>query len=82
MTTTLYRTNFQRKWYKLNKVRVGEDLSWIGIANVLANPEQYASELILMQGGDIQESHSLEVKHNNREYYAQGIQSVVGFDFD
>lgn len=52
LTTTIYRNDFARNWYKLRD-------------NVTNNDDQTG----------------LELRTNNREYYSQGIQSVLGSDF-
>ena len=49
VTTTLYRNEFARNWYKLN-------------SNVTDNSDQTG----------------LKVRANNRDYFSQGIQSIVG----
>ena len=71
---TAYRNNFARNWYKLQSVN-GES-----IGNVLADPETYATELGYLKG-DTSPDDAIQVRANNREYYSQGIQGNIGFDF-
>lgn len=77
LTTTLYRNEFARNWYKLDKVRGGSNA--VGIAAVLEDPKTYAVEYAIVSGDGGPDGHALEVKANNREYLAQGVQSILGF---
>ena len=81
VTTTLYRTDFERNWYKLDKVRATEDGDKIGISSILNDPTTYAAEFDIIQGASSPNDNALEVKANNREYYSKGIQTVLGFRF-
>ncbi|MEJ2343461.1 MAG: TonB-dependent receptor [Gemmatimonadales bacterium] len=71
VTTTFYRHDFRRNWYKLQSV-LGT-----GIGEVMADPAAFAEELAVLKGADSGED-ALQVRANNRSYYAQGIQSVLG----
>ncbi len=71
ITSTLYRNDFKRNWYKLNKV------DGAGISSILADPVSFANEYAVIVGGN-SVADALEVKANNREYYSQGIESIVG----
>src|SRR5690606_26331025 len=58
----------------------------VGIAAILADPEQYADELALIRGamgddGRLADGR-LTVKANNREYLSYGVQSVAGLRLD
>lgn len=75
VTTTLYRNNFSRDWYKLQSV-AGQSIS-----NVLSNPSAQQTALNYLRGGDSPDN-ALAVRSNNREYYAQGIETIVGLNFD
>ena len=82
VTTTLYRTDFERDWFKLDRVRADEDGARARIADVLDDPASFAAEYAMLRGQTSPNDNALEVKHNNRVYYAQGLQSVVGIEFD
>ncbi|MFQ5568481.1 MAG: TonB-dependent receptor domain-containing protein [Rhodothermales bacterium] len=82
VTTTLYRTEFKRDWFKLDRVRATEDGSRVKIASILDDPDTYAAEYAILRGTTSANDNALEVKHNNREYYAQGAQTVVGLRFE
>lgn len=71
VTTTAYRNDFSRNWYKLQSV-LGT-----GISRVLATPEDHASALDILQGGG-SDPDALRVRANNREYFGQGMQSSLG----
>lgn len=70
VTTTVYRNNFFRNWHKLDTV------GGVAIATLLASPQQYASQVAIVRG-EKDAAGSLIVRNNRREYYAQGVQSVV-----
>ena len=82
VTTTLYRTEFERDWFKLDRVRATADGARARIANILDDPASFAAEYAILRGATTSNDNALEVKHNNREYYAQGIQSVIGLRFE
>jgi Fe(3+) dicitrate transport protein len=73
VTTTFYRNNFRRNWYKLQSV-LGT-----GISAAMADPAAFPEELAVLRGAD-SEADALQVRANNRSYYAQGIQSVLGVE--
>lgn len=78
LTTILYRNNFRRNWYKLNKIRATENGNRISISSILSNPEENTEEYAIAIGSSSPNDNALEVKANNREYYSQGIQSIAG----
>jgi len=71
LSTTLYRTDFARNWYKLNKVLDSSGAAK-SIASLFGEFEQQGEyyELFHLRG-----KGALEIKANNRVYYAQGISS-------
>lgn len=71
VSTVLYRNDFDRNWYKLDAVG-GE-----GIASILEQPEEFSDFMDVVRGATSAPG-ALEVRANNREYYAQGLQSIVG----
>lgn len=75
ITTTVYRHDFHRNWYKLDKVN-GE-----GISGVLEDPEAHAETYEIMTGASSAGGDALQVKANNRNYMAQGVQTVAGLRF-
>ena len=73
---------FERDWFKLDRVRAGSDGDRVKIANILNDPQTFAAEYAILRGATSTNDNALEVKHNNRSYYAQGVQTVVGLRFD
>lgn len=71
LTTTAYRHDFSRNWYKLQSV-LGA-----GLAGVLADPAANAAALAILKGGTSSDN-ALRVRANNRDYYAHGIQTTAG----
>jgi Fe(3+) dicitrate transport protein len=71
LTTTAYRNDFSRNWYKLQSV-LGTSIS-----GVLGTPEEHASALGILRGGS-SDPDALRVRANNREYFGQGVQSSLG----
>ncbi len=82
LTTTLYRTDFARNWYKLDRVRATADGDRVEIGEALADPGRYAAEYAILTGQTSSNDDALEVKANNRTYYAQGVETVAGLRFD
>ncbi|HEU4928916.1 MAG TPA: TonB-dependent receptor, partial [Candidatus Krumholzibacteria bacterium] len=76
VTTSVYRNDFDRNWYKLDRV------DGVALDAVLADPETYASEYAHLTGDSASADDALAVKANNRTYYAQGVESIVGVLFD
>ena len=74
LTTTVYRNNFARNWYKL------QGISGTKLSNLFKDPTTYSNQLDIARGGD-SAVDALKVRANNREYYSHGIQSVLGFDY-
>jgi len=71
ITTVVYRNDFRRDWYKLQSV------GGVSLSAVLDDPDIYASELAILRGAD-STPDALKQRHNNRSYYGQGIQTVLG----
>lgn len=82
LTTLAYYTKTQRTWYKLNDVLDGGALR--DISAVLADPATFATGYQTLVGGAgfVSANNALRVRNNNREYYAAGVQSVLGVGFD
>ncbi len=71
LTTTAYHNSFARNWYKLHSVM------GTGISSVLDDPQAYATELAILRGAD-SDDDAFFARANNREYYSQGVQTVLG----
>ncbi len=70
-----YRTEFARDWFKLERV-LG-----VSTSSILADPLTYAAEFenILAAPGFTGPDNALEIRHNAREYYANGVQGILTF---
>jgi len=71
LTTTAWRNDFERAWYKL------ESVTGTGLAGVLERPQQFPAQYAILTGAD-SAADALVVRNNNREYYSQGLQSTLG----
>ena len=71
VTTTAYRNDFLRNWYKL------ESVLGTGISKVLDAPDENAPALAILRG-EGSDPDALRVRANNREYFAESVQSTVG----
>lgn len=84
LTTTAYRHDTTRAWYKLNDVRNGAGTGWVGLSTVLDNPSAHPVSLGILRGdpGVVSGPQGLRVRNNNRVYVSEGVQSVLTTRFD
>lgn len=84
LTMIAYRTDTARAWYKLNDVRNAANTAFVSLSSVLADPAAFPVEYAALVGtpGTTSAAGALRVRNNDREYYAQGIQSVLGVIFE
>lgn len=71
---TAYRNTFARNWYKVQSV-AGESTG-----TVLADPVTYATEYDYLTGTTSADD-DIQIRANNRTYYAQGVQAKIEWDF-
>jgi len=81
ITTTVYRSNFERNWYKLDKVKASDSTGNIGITQILNNPKTYSNEMDIIRGSTSTVDDALSIKANNRSYFLEGIESIIGLTF-
>lgn len=81
ITTTAYRTDFSRNWYKLDNVTDSTGVK-TSIGNVLENPTGHLNAYSILTGSSSTNPNALAVRANNRSYFAQGIQTVLDFNFN
>lgn len=74
LTTTVYRNEFTRSWYKLDRM-AGQSLS-----GIIANANAGNAAAIAMLNGT-QDAADVRVKDNAREYVAQGVQAELSGAF-
>ena len=75
VTTTIYRNDFRRNWYKLN------DVNGRSISDILERPEDFPAEFDIVRGGETS-TGALRVRANNRSYYSYGVDSILGLRFE
>ncbi len=86
LTTLAYRTEFARNWEKLDRFD-NAALSGLATCNslneILLDPQTCAQEYQVLRGPDGYTSPDdvLGIRQNNRVYFAQGLQSALGFEF-
>ncbi len=73
LTTTFYRNDFFRNWFK--------NESTLGVSNgrILQEPMTYATELAFLRGEVDSPDDAFALRNNRRDYYSQGLQSVLGW---
>ena len=77
ITTTFYRNNFARNWYKLNDITFEGDKQ--KISKILGDPTSYSNHFGILIGTVNSALDAIGVKANNRTYYAQGMQSKLDY---
>jgi Fe(3+) dicitrate transport protein len=70
---TAYRNNFARDWFKLRSVE------GISISSILEDTSTYATEFAYINGVTSPDDAIIK-RHNNREYFSQGIQGQISWD--
>jgi Fe(3+) dicitrate transport protein len=84
--SVLYRTDFARDWYKLDRVDPdgAGPMGAASISSILADPTGNAAAFAILQGapGLVSANNALRLKHNNRNYYAQGFQTELAGSAD
>lgn len=80
VTTVAYRTNFSRNWYKLDRVKDSTGTK-TKIGDLLDNPFSSNDAYAILTGTSSVNDDALFVKANNRNYYSQGVQTTLNFNF-
>ena len=87
LTTVAYRTEFARNWHKLDRFK-NATLSGLSqcskLDSILRNEFLCAAEMAVLQGqaGLTSADDVLQIRANNRSYYAQGVQTGLAGEFD
>lgn len=80
LTTVAYRNDYDRAWYKLEQVGAANRPGGrVNLAPLLADTAKYAQEYAWLTGATDSPDDALAVRNNARSYYAQGVQSVLGW---
>lgn len=77
LTTTAYRNNFARNWYKLDAVTLNGNRQ--SLASILEDPNTFSEYYDVVRGTVNSNPDAIGIKANNRKYYAQGIQSKLDY---
>jgi Fe(3+) dicitrate transport protein len=80
LTTTGYRNEFNRNWYKLQDVRDSTGKN-VGLGALMADPTGFNDAYDIITGNINSHDNALRVRANNRAYYAMGVQTVFGANF-
>lgn len=75
VTTVVYRHDTFRLWTKLERVG-GSALS-----SVLAEPDRFPTQIAVLRGEIDSAPGALILRDNRRDYYAEGVQTVLGWRF-
>ncbi|MFP5471521.1 MAG: TonB-dependent receptor family protein, partial [Bacteroidia bacterium] len=81
LTSSAYRADFSRNWYKLDKVKDSSGTK-TSISDLLESPEDYGDGYSILTGNTSIHSDALSVKANNRSYYLQGVQTTLNVTFE
>ncbi len=80
--STAYRTEFQRNWYKLDRV-VDPSEGSTSISSILSDPVMFDGAMEILRGADgfVSADNALRVKANNRSYWVEGLQTTAQLNF-
>ncbi|MCF6318718.1 MAG: TonB-dependent receptor plug domain-containing protein [Proteobacteria bacterium] len=87
LTTIAYRTEFARNWEKLDRFdnsALSDLVACNSLNEILVDPLTCAQEYQVLLGPDGYTSPDdvLGIRQNNRVYFAQGLQSALGIEFE
>ena len=82
LTTTVYRQNLKRNWYKVEGVKASSDADskTVNISDILSDPDKYSAEYDVLRGGT-SVADALQLRANDRTFYSQGAESVLAANF-
>ena len=80
LTTSAYRADFSRNWYKLESVTDSTGIK-TNIGNLLENPALYGDAFAIITGTSSINPNALTVRANNRSYTSHGLQTLVDYGF-
>ena len=78
--TDIYRTTFHRNWYKLDRA-VDSTGTTMELGEILNSPDDFSEGYSYLTGSSTIGLAGLDVQANNRNYFAQGIQSRLIYTF-
>lgn len=84
LSAVAYSTRFSRDWFKLDSIDPDGSgaAGSVSISSLLEDPVTYADAFDVILGGNgfVSADDALRVKHNNRDYSAEGIQLELAGD--
>ena len=72
VTTTIYNNDFFRDWFK------NESVAGVSNRSILASPDLYPRRLGILRGEIDSARGEINLRHNRRQYYSRGIESILG----
>lgn len=84
MTTRVYRNDFQRAWRKVNEFASSQGGNIPSLQQILTNPEDELNQVyyqVLTGHRDSTLREIVVIGTNDREYYSQGVQIDLAWDF-
>ncbi|HVR30016.1 MAG TPA: TonB-dependent receptor, partial [Thermoanaerobaculia bacterium] len=72
VTATVYRNDFFRNWHKLDRV------AGVAISDLLADPGRFSDAIAIARGEIDSAPGALTLRNNRRDYYSQGVETVLG----
>ena len=81
-----YRTDFARDWFKLDRIDpdgAGAQSS-TSISSILTDPASHSDAFDIIRGdaGFVSADDTILIKHNNRDYFAEGVQFELSGEAD
>ena len=84
ITTVAYYNEFERDWFKLDDLDFDDGRGRIRPSTVFDNPDDALNiaAFAVLRGEVDSVDDALQLRHNAREYYSLGVQSMVAFKFE
>jgi Fe(3+) dicitrate transport protein len=82
LAVTGYYNQFNRNWYKTDKVIADTLHGATSIVDIMDDIEKYATEYEILRGTDTKTGQGILVKANNRSYYSRGVQANAIYSFN
>lgn len=80
LTTSAYRTDFKRNWYKVDKVKDSLGMT-TGISDILSDPGKWGDAYAIITGQNSKFQEAVYLKANNRAYSAEGLQTAFSTQY-
>ena len=79
LTTTIYWNRFERDWFKLDDLDLGDGRGRIRPSVIFDDPSDPLNQaaLAILKGQADSIDDALQLRHNNREYYSWGVQTLL-----